>query len=98
MFRDNLSGLKLVELGAGLTINDISILVWTPIFTNRTATLTHKIDVPDGHRSFIRLRATNHGKSLQCWVILEYRRKGRLWPYEVSLAQIKYLKPILSRF
>ena len=62
MCRDNLSGLKLVELGAGLTVNDISILAWTPIFTNRTATLTHKIDVPDGHRSFIRLRATNHGQ------------------------------------
>ena len=67
LYRDNLSGLKLVELGAGLTINDISILAWTPIFTNRTATLTHKIDVPDGHRAFIRLRATNHGKFFYDW-------------------------------
>ncbi|KAI6660257.1 hypothetical protein LOD99_10427 [Oopsacas minuta] len=57
---DDLSGLQQVELGAGLTISDIAVLAWTPIFINRTATLTHKIDVPDGTRAFIRIRATNH--------------------------------------
>ena len=59
--RDDLSGLKCVELGAGLTIGDISVLHWTRIFPNRTATLTHQINVSDGMRTYIRLKATNNG-------------------------------------
>ncbi|KAI6655616.1 hypothetical protein LOD99_2114 [Oopsacas minuta] len=54
------SGLKAIELGAGLTPNDISILLWTPIFVNQTATITYRIDVADGQRAFIRIKATNN--------------------------------------
>lgn len=60
--RDDLSGVRLVELGVGLTVSDIAILPWTPIFLNVTATITHKINVADGMRAFIRIRATNNGK------------------------------------
>ena len=62
IYRDELSGVRLVELGVGLTVSDILILAWTPIFLNRTATILHKIDVADGMRAFIRIRATNNGK------------------------------------
>ena len=50
-----------VELGAGRTTSDISVLAWVPIINNYTATVTYKIDVADGERAFIRIRATNNG-------------------------------------
>ena len=59
--RDDDSGLMRVELGAGLTTSDISVLAWVPIINNYTATVTYKIDVADGQRAFIRIRATNNG-------------------------------------
>lgn len=67
-FRDDESGLMKVELGAGRTTSDISILAWMPIIINDTATVTYKIDVADGQRAFIRIRATNNGMYICKWL------------------------------
>ena len=48
LFRDEQSGLQKIELGAGRTTSDTSVLAWIPIITNQTATVTY--------------RATNNGK------------------------------------
>lgn len=62
ILRDKQSGLKQVYVGAGLTYSDTLVLSWKKIFTNKTATLQYKIDVKDGTRAFVRIRAIDNGE------------------------------------
>ena len=84
LFRDEQSGLQKIELGAGRTTSDTSVLAWIPIITNQTATVTYQIDVADGERAFIRIRATNNGKC----ILISFLRKFMYNTFEYTYVYI----------
>ena len=58
---DNGSGIAAVSLALGRSQYDTSLLPWTPIDSNGSATVA--VYIPDGIETWIKLRARNNGQS-----------------------------------